>query len=206
MRTRARRVVVLTFDEVELLDVTAPLVVLTAAGRGWNFRPFRIEVAAAVPGKIQTRNQVALDAPLALGSIDSADILWIPGGYGARRLFEDSALGAELARLGERAEIIAGVGWGVALLARAGLVGAVPFAATSDVAQAILGVLPNARVESHSAVHAAERVKTARASGAAIELALALVTSTLGPKVTAMIINELELPPAFAPTRIELKY
>jgi transcriptional regulator GlxA family with amidase domain len=206
MRTRARRVVVLTFDEVELLDVAAPIEVLSAAGRGWNFRPFRIEVAAAVPGRVQTRNQIALDASVALAAIDGVDVLWVPGGYGARKRFEDTTLGAELARLGERAEIVAGVGWGVALLARAGLVGALPIAATSDVAQAIRGVLPNARVESHSAVYATERVKTARASGAALELALALVTSTLGPKVTAMIVDELELPPVFAPSRIELKY
>jgi cyclohexyl-isocyanide hydratase len=147
-----------------------------------------------------------LDAPLALAQIESADVLWIPGGYGARKLLDRAELLTELARLGESAELLAGVGWGVALLAHAGLVGAAPIAAVGDVANAIRSALPGAQLESHSALSASGRVKTARASGAAIELALALVTSTLGPKVTAMIVNELELPPAFAPSRIELKY
>ena len=46
MRTKARRVIVVVFDEVELLDVAAPLEVLSTAGRRWNFRPYKVEVVA----------------------------------------------------------------------------------------------------------------------------------------------------------------
>ena len=42
MRTSARTVAVVLFDEVELLDVAGPLQVLTLAGRHWTFRTFSV--------------------------------------------------------------------------------------------------------------------------------------------------------------------
>ena len=43
MRTSARNVTLVLFDEVEALDFAAVLQVLTQAGRHWNWRPFKIE-------------------------------------------------------------------------------------------------------------------------------------------------------------------
>jgi transcriptional regulator GlxA family with amidase domain len=89
MRTKARRVVVVVFDEVELLDVAAPLEVLSTAGRRWNFRPYKVEVAAQQAGLVSTRNQMRIEAATRLADAAPAEIVIVPGGYGARRFAED---------------------------------------------------------------------------------------------------------------------
>lgn len=206
MQTRARRVVALAFDEVELLDLAAPLEVLTVAGRRWNFRPFKIELAAPVPGLVQTRNQVRLEAPASLATTSAAEILLVPGGYGARRLLTDAAIVAELAHVGANAEIVAGVGWGVALLARAGLLGSATVAATGDVAAQLLADAPQLSVDRTRPVVATPRAVTARSTGGALDLALAIVEGTLGAKLVAMVRDDLGLAALAGPTHIEVKY
>ena len=62
MRTSSRSLAVILFDEVALLDISAPLEVLTTAGRNWNFRPFKIFTVAAAAGRIKTPCQIELTA------------------------------------------------------------------------------------------------------------------------------------------------
>lgn len=205
MRTRSRHVVVVLFDEVELLDVAAPLEVLSLAGRRWNFRPFKVETSAPSAGLVATRNQIRIEAVSAVAAASPAEILVVPGGYGARRLSGDSLLLEQLKRLGTNAELVAGIGWGVSLLANAGLIAGTRVAATADVA----ATFPDGSAVTADATQRIvldERVLTAKASAGALDLALAIVTRTLGPKLAAMVSADLGLVPETAPERVELKY
>ena len=91
MRTSSRQVSVLLFDEVELLDFCAPVEVLSTAGRHYNFRPFKITTTSVAAGLIDTRNQVQVQATCALGACPPADVLLVPGGYGARKALASNA-------------------------------------------------------------------------------------------------------------------
>lgn len=183
--------VLVAFDEVELLDLASPLQVLTLAGRRWNFRPFKVRVCAPTAGLVQTRNQLRIEAPVHLAEAPEAEILFIPGGYGARKLLQNAEAIAEIARIGRNATFLAAVGWGVAVLARAGLLGEAKIAASADVAELIRESVPNAHVDTRSVLVEESRWLTAAASGAAQDLALALVARTMGPKLLAMVHSEL---------------
>jgi|SRR5688572_13065919 transcriptional regulator GlxA family with amidase domain len=193
MQTRAFRTAILAFDELDLLDLTAPLAALTQAGRRWNFRPFRIQVAAPRAGRVTTRNQLAFDAEQAWSELEPAEIVLVPGGYGARRVAETPELVRELARIAGSARLVAGIGWGVYALAAAGLVGARRVASGPDVEVLLRATSPEARLESSGAPVFDAPLLTARAGGSALEVGLTLVEKSFGPKLRAMLEADLGL-------------
>jgi putative intracellular protease/amidase len=132
MRTKPYRTAIAVFDEVELLDVTGPVSVLSAAGRQWNFQPFKIDLVANGVGPVTTRSALTLHATHEFAHHAGTECLIIPGGYGARRAAEDEALLAWLRRSAAEAEFVAAIGNGVLLLAKAGLLDRVQVAAGAD--------------------------------------------------------------------------
>jgi len=193
MRTHARRVAIVIFDEVELLDVAAPLQVLSVAGRRWNFRPFKLELVAPAAGLVTTRNQARLEASVALGEATAADLVVVPGGYGARRFASEPAQVEQLARIAAGAELVAGIGNGVLALARAGLCGSERLAVSTELTLELTGLVEPSACDSLARVVEGSRVFSASASGGALPLALALVKRTMGPKLVSMVAAELGL-------------
>ncbi|MET0411294.1 MAG: hypothetical protein ABW217_08350, partial [Polyangiaceae bacterium] len=110
MRTSSRDFVIVLFDEVELLDVAGVMQVASAAGRHWNWRPFRLLPAALQKGPIATRSQLRLEASVALADHPEPELLFVPGGYGARRAAADRELVAWVARAAARAELVCALG------------------------------------------------------------------------------------------------
>jgi transcriptional regulator GlxA family with amidase domain len=196
MQTKAKRAVIVVFDEVDLLDVAAPIAALTQAGRRWNFRPFRVEVAAPAPGLITTRNQMRIEAPYALAMAPPAEIVLVAGGYGARRLAETPGLVSALGRIAQGAELVAGIGWGVVALAKARLVGAHRVAAGPDVEVELRAAAPEATLDPSVDPVFDAPLLTARAGGAGLGLGLALVERSFGPKMRSMVESDLCLEPA----------
>ncbi|HET9930512.1 MAG TPA: DJ-1/PfpI family protein [Polyangiaceae bacterium] len=191
MQTRARRAAVVLFEEVELLDVAAPLQVLSVAGRRWNFRPFKLELLARNAGLVSTRNQARLEAR-PLSEAAPADIVIVPGGYGARRLATEEEDLRELRRICEGAELIAAIGNGVLALARAGLCSGERVAASAEICQE-LGTIDAVVADPRAKVVEGNRVLSASSSGSALTLGLAIVRRTMGPKLVSMVAAELGL-------------
>lgn len=204
MKTRSRSVLVLLFDEVEALDVVGPVQALSVAGRRYNFRPFAVTLAGPRVGPIDTRNQLRLEATVDFASAEPPEILLVPGGYGARRALDDPATVAAVARLGEDAEVLLAVGWGVALLGRAGLLGNAEVAASGEIAESLKQHAPEARAVSEPDVVAGERVVTVKGSADALALGLFLVERLLGKKFLGMTRRELGVEPGTAGERIEI--
>lgn len=118
---RLRRVVMLAYPDVELLDVTGPLSVLSAATRlARGSGGYRLEVAAPRSGAVETAGGVGLVASRSYTSLGGPiDTLIVPGGL--------AAIGAgrvaltTLRRLAPSARRVVGVCTGAFLLAEAGL-------------------------------------------------------------------------------------
>lgn len=193
MQTRAFRTAILAFDELDVLDLTAPLAALTQAGRRWNFRPFRIQIAAPMAGKVRTRNQLAFEAEHAWSELEPAEIVLVPGGYGARRVAETPELARELGRIAASARLVAGIGWGVYALAGAGLVGSRRVASSPEVEVLLRAACPEARLEASGAPVFDAPLLTARAGGSALEVGLTLVEKSFGPKLRGMLEADLGL-------------
>ncbi|MGW7101899.1 GlxA family transcriptional regulator [Streptomyces sp. NPDC054838] len=123
-----RRVVIVAFPGVELLDVTGPAEVFSVASRvaGADRPGYRVQIAAAVAGELPTSSGVRLMSDLTLGEVDgSLDTLLVSGAItqdGERvEAVIDETVSTWLRRGAPRARRIGSICAGAHLLADAGL-------------------------------------------------------------------------------------
>lgn len=109
-----RRISVVLFPDVELLDVAGP-VTLLARVEGLD-----IQLVSRDGAPVRSSQGVALAAHGDFAEMDG-DVLLVPGGMGTRALVHDAEFLSELARMARTADIVASVCTGSALLAAAGL-------------------------------------------------------------------------------------
>lgn len=185
MRTRAYATAIPVFDEVELLDVTGPVSVLSSAGRQWNFQPFKVELVASRSGPVTTRSELTLEAKQAFGSHVGAECLIIPGGYGARRAAGDHGLQAWLRSAFESAELVAVIGNGVWILAKAGLLEGHEVATSPELGRELLEHYPSLRPNWHAPVCTSGKVLSARSSALGLDLSCEIVARCYGKKLAS---------------------
>jgi transcriptional regulator GlxA family with amidase domain len=191
MRTSARSLAVVLFDELELLDVAGPLQVLTMAGRNWNYRPFKVWSLSRTEALIDTRSQLRLEAALRLSDCSNPELVLVPGGYGARRALDDQELVSWLKDRAARAEFVLSVGHGSLLLARAGLLSGREVAAADDTAELLAAIDPTIACDRMRRVVQSGNVLTAATSSAGIDLGLTLLLRLLGNKLALGVAEKL---------------
>lgn len=191
MRTSARNVALLLFNEVELLDVAGPLQVLSHAGRHWNWRPFRVFAVAREAGVLETRSQLRLEARHACRDAPEPELVIVPGGYGARRALEDAELVEWLNGAARRAEIVLAVGYGSLLLAKAGLLANAHVSAPADACELIAELEPTAHAKSDVPVLESGKLVTAGRSAAGLDAGLIALARVLGTKQALGVAAEL---------------
>ncbi|MEP7049730.1 MAG: DJ-1/PfpI family protein [Pseudomonadota bacterium] len=187
MRTKPYQTAIAVFDEVELLDVTGPVSVLSAAGRQWNFQPFKIDLVANGVGPVTTRSALALHATHDFARHTGAECLIVPGGYGARLATEDEALLAWLRRSAAEAVLVAAIGNGALLLAKAGLLDQVQVAASVELALELGALCPSAQPNSRDPVCSSGKILTARASALGLDLSCEMVARCFGNKLASSL-------------------
>ena len=187
MRTKSYATAIVLFDEVELLDVTGPVSVLSSAGRQWNFQPFRIDLVASSAGPVTTRSELSLQATHGISEHSGAECLIIPGGYGARRAAQSEEFLDWVRRTARAAEHVAAIGNGAWILAKAGLLEDRIFAATPDLAAEIRQVCPSAQPDSRDAVCVSGNLLSARASALGLDLSCEIVSRCFGKKLASSL-------------------
>src|SRR5439155_26089701 len=127
---QTRRVAVVAYPGVQVLDVTGPLEVFATAvrlvGRRQASRPapYAIEVLAASAGPLRTQSGIRLVADRAWRAVrHGLDTLLVAGGEGTIGAMRDRALLAWLRRIAPRVRRLGSVCSGTFILAEAGLVG-----------------------------------------------------------------------------------
>lgn len=193
VRTSSRNFAILLFDEVELWDVAAIMQVASLAGRHWNWRPFRLIPTAVRPGLVETRSQLRVEATQALADCPAPEIVFVPGGYGARRAAENAELTAWCAQACAGADLTLAIGAGAMVLGAAGLLEGAEVAATRDTQEWLAPALPNTRFNESDAivVTAGGKLMTAARSTQGVDLGLAAVERFLGAKLTANLRSSL---------------
>lgn len=209
MRTSSRNFAVLLFDEVELWDAASVMHVASLAGRHWNWRPFRLTPVSAVSGCVGTRSQIRLEAPFDLESCPAAEVLFIPGGYGARRAATDRRFVEWCAVAAPRAELVLAIGAGVMLLGAGGLLVGSEVSAAADSVEWMRHALPDTSFDTSSAIVASSiggvpgKLLTAASGKDGMELGLRAVERCLGARLASHLRSALGLPaPA---TRLEVR-
>lgn len=209
MRTSSHNFAVLLFDEVELWDATSVMHVASLAGRHWNWRPFRLTPVSATAGLIDTRSQIRLEAAFDFESCPPPEILFIPGGYGARRAAADPRFVAWCAAVAPRSKLVLAIGAGVMLLGAAGLLAGCEVAAAADSVEWMRPGLPETRLDTESAIvtsslgGAPGKLLTAASGKEGLELALRAVERCLGARLAGHLRSSVGAPAPL--TRLEVR-
>lgn len=195
--TEPRTVVLVAFDDLQLLDLAGPIEVFRGAdqARGGDGRTYRTRIATPGGRRVTSTSGVELGADvdvhrLAAGS-DPIDTLVVVGGQGTRRVRDDAAFLADVRALSGRARRTTSVCTGALVLAAAGLLdgyrATTHWASCDHLAERhpAVEVLPD-----QIYVHDRDRWTSAGVT-AGIDLALALVDEDLGPEVAHAVSTHL---------------
>lgn len=186
----AHHVVVLAFEGVRLLDVTAPLEVFTTAGR---WRPGRYEVVVCSPNGRGVRSaaglRVAADASPA--AVEAVDTLVVPGVLDPLEFGRNPAWTRAVAGLAERATRVAAVCTGAFALAEAGLLSGRRATTHWEHADLLARRHPATTVTA-DAIHVRDgSVLTSAGVTAGIDVCLAMVEEDLGPAIARAVARDL---------------
>lgn len=178
-----RRVVVLSFPEVELLDVAGPMNVLTAATRLASPQPgYAVELAAMKPGLVPTAGGLEMNAKRGFASLrGSIDTLIVPGGLRAGEV--GGALVPTIARLAKSSRRVVGVCTGAFLLGDAGILAGKNAVTHWAGCEALRSLHPDVRVDGDAIYVRDGKVWTSAGVTAGMDLALALVEQDLGARL-----------------------
>jgi transcriptional regulator GlxA family with amidase domain len=124
--TTRKRVGILVFPSVEVLDFAGPFEVFSVTRLDEDKRreeasPFETVLVAEEPGVVIATGGLRVVPNYTLDNCPPLDILLVPGGWGVRSEIENKTLVYWVSERGRVAEIVAGVCTGSMLLGKAGL-------------------------------------------------------------------------------------
>ena len=179
---RRRRVAVLLFDDVEVLDFAGPFEVFGVARTAAGEPAFEVVTVALDPGRVIARNGLVVVPAFTAKDIGPVDIFVVPGGFGTRREMTSPDMRDFIRSTSGSAELTLSVCTGALLLGAAGLLegrSATTHWAAMDELRALetgAHILPDARIVDNGAIVVAAGVS------AGIDAALHVVSRLLGRK------------------------
>jgi transcriptional regulator GlxA family with amidase domain len=185
-----RRVLIVAFPEVQLLDIAGPSSVFTTASRvaGSKQPGYRVEIAALQPGPVVTQGGVLLQATVPLDRVRGpVDTLLVPGGETTMAPDSELELSPHLRLLASRCRRVASVCTGSFLLARAGLLDGKRVATHWLGCDLLQRQHPRCQVLADQIFVQDGSVWTSAGVTSGIDLALALVEEDLGREVARQV-------------------
>jgi len=175
----ARRVGILLFDDVEVLDLCGPFEVFSVANRVADqqdrARPFEVVlIGVAGSGPVTARGGMRIAADVALAEAPDTDVVLVPGGVVDEVEARPEVL-SWLRRARSRAEVVASVCTGAIVLAAAGLLDHRPVTTHWDDLADLRARWPHLDVRDDERFFDHGDVATSAGISAGIDLALHLV-------------------------------
>jgi transcriptional regulator GlxA family with amidase domain len=198
--TAPRRIAMLVFPDVQVLDATGPLEIFARANQVWRERhagagdPYELFLVAREAGPVRTSMGFDLVAPYALPSVAGPlDTLLVAGGNGVFAAGRDRALMRWLGRQAPRARRVASVCTGAFLLAELGVLDGLRVTTHWGTASLLQQRYPKLRVDPDPIYVREGRIWTSAGVTAGMDLALALVEDDLGRDVALAVARRLVL-------------
>ena len=200
---QTRKVAILIFDEVEVLDFCGPFEVFTVAGRRGGMIPFEVYTVGE-HSPIVARGGLSINPHYTFANCPKPDILVIPGGggkkkdgtpFGTRREMENPVLLAWINSLMPSTEQLLSVCTGALIVAKAGLMEDLAvtthhlaFGELKKVAPASAKILESERVVDNG------KIVFSGGVAAGIDAAFHIVGKLLGQEVAAETAKYIEYP------------
>lgn len=186
-----RRVVILLFDEVEVLDFAGPFEVFSVTGRRDGSNPFEVSTVAE-KSPITTRNGLSINPSHTLADCPQPDVLVVPGGFGTRREMLNAGLLEWIGKRAAEAEMTLSVCTGALLLAKAGLLDGLKATTHHLSVDLLRQAAPNSFIEPERRVIDNGRIVAAAGVSAGIDASFHVVARFLGKKVALETARHIE--------------
>lgn len=177
---RPRKVAVLLFDEVEVLDFCGPFEVFSVTGRRQDRELFQVYTVAEHSRPVLARGGLSVNPAHSFADAPPPDILVVPGGFGTRREMNNPTLTGWIAAHAPGAELVLSVCTGALLLGRAGLLDGRAATTHHGAFDLLEQVAPAARVERGRRYVDSGRIILSAGISAGIDAALYLVSRLHG--------------------------
>lgn len=193
------RLLLLMFDEVELLDFAGPYEVFTTANRMAARRapaappPFALVTASPDGRPATARAGLVLQPDAALAAAPRADVLLVPGGV-VDGLLANAPLLAELRRRADQAAITASICTGAFVLAEAGLLHAAECTTHWEDAEDLARRHPHLQVRPERRWVDNGRIVTSAGIAAGIDMSLHLVRRLVDEELARRTARQLDVP------------
>jgi transcriptional regulator GlxA family with amidase domain len=177
-----RRVAILLFDDVEVLDFAGPFEVFSVAGRraGRGDPVFVVSTVAASSGPIVARNGLTVVPHFTIADCPPAEILVVPGGYGSRALLANDELLGWVRRRDAEAELTLSVCTGALVLGAAGLLDGLEATTHQGAMDELRRWAPAATIRPEARIVDNGRIILSGGISAGIDMSLHVVARLLG--------------------------
>jgi transcriptional regulator GlxA family with amidase domain len=191
-----RKIALLAFDGIQVLDVTGPAAVFAAANDAAGRAFYRIHILSAQGGPVTSNCGVVLHTePLSGLAPGSVDTVLIVGGDkdGLQAVAQDEVVRAWMVRASARARRYGSICTGTFVLAAFGLARGKRVATHWEATSALASRHPDLEVDANALYVEDGRVWTSAGVTTGIDMCLALVTRDLGDGVANAIAKRLVL-------------
>jgi transcriptional regulator GlxA family with amidase domain len=189
-----RTVVLVVYHGLQGLDLVGPAEVFAGVAREVGRPAYRIVIAAAAPGAVETSSGIGIVADTALADVRGpVDTLMVVGGDGTVQAVADEELVTHVRRLGARARRVTSVCSGAFLLGRAGFLDGRRATTHWSACELLAQAFPSVEVDPDPIYVRDGNVYTSAGVTAGMDLALALVEEDHGRDVALAIARRLVL-------------
>jgi transcriptional regulator GlxA family with amidase domain len=194
-----KRVGIVIFNEVEVLDFCGPFEVLSAvrldeAGRRDQPSPFEVLLVAQSAAAVTTTGGMQVLPHASFDNCPPLDILLVPGGWGTRAEMKNEAMLAFLKARAAQVETLTSVCTGSLILGNAGLLDGLRATTHWRSLGLMQKLFPRVMVDTQSHVVEDGRVLTSAGISAGIDMALRLVVRYCGEAVARATARHMEYP------------
>lgn len=194
-----RRVGIMVFDDVEVLDFCGPFEVFSVTRLNEERRreepsPFAVLLVAQQAGVVTAAGGLRVIPDVTLDACPALDVLVVPGGWGTRREIHNAELLTWIAQRGRQVETLTSVCTGAMLLGHAGLLDGRRATTHWRSLDWMSESFPQVTVE--RALHVVEdgHVVTSAGISAGIDMALRVVARYHGEAIARATARQMEYP------------
>lgn len=175
-----RRVCIVIFNEVEVLDFCGPFEVFCVTGGRQGLTPFEVCTVAEENREVKTRGGLIVNPAYSFENCPQPDILLVPGGMGTRREMNNPGMLQWLKRNAKGSELILSVCSGALVLAKAGLLNGLRATTHHCALDELRAIDPDIVVDSEKRFIDNGRVIVSAGISAGIDMSLHVVARLLG--------------------------
>ena len=194
-----RRIGIVLFDEVEVLDFCGPFEVFSVTRQNEERRreemsPFEMVLVAEADRPVITSGGMKVQPDTTFERCPALDILTVPGGWGTRREMTNPAMLAFVTARAAQVELLTSVCTGALILGRAGLLDGLRATTHWRSLELMQELCPQVTVDRESHVVDQGKVITSAGISAGIDMALLVVKRYCGETVARTTARHMEYP------------